>query len=90
LTHSRARLRPKRRRPSKDAPGHQALGRFVPETGEYHPYVRFSVIDAAVAHGFSVAGLLPSWHQNQLQLDPIRFLEHGVGTDLDGGSLINV
>ncbi len=87
---SRACLRSKRRRPSEDAIGHQAPSRFVPETGEHNPYVGVSVIDAAVAYGFPVVGFLPSRHQNQLQFDPIRFLEHGVGANLDGGSKVEV
>ena len=54
----------KRRRPSKYATGYQAFSGLVPVSREYDPYRWIAILDAPVAHGLSVIGLLPWWHQN--------------------------
>jgi hypothetical protein len=69
--------------------GH-AAGRFVPQSVEYHPYVRLTIIDPPVADGFPVVGLLASRYENQLQCHAVPLFEHGVSADLDRGPFLNV
>ena len=77
-------------RPSEYPIGGEPLRRAVVPPRQHDPQRRLTVIDATVAHGLSVIRFFPPWHHNQLQRDSLRLLEHGVPTDLDCRSGMDV
>jgi len=79
-----------RRRPSQYSIGDEALGRLTPRPRQHNPHRRLAIVDTTVAYCLSVIRLLSSWHQNQLQCDSVRLLNHGVPADLDRGAMVNI
>jgi len=80
----------KRRRPSEYAVGYEALRWFVPKPRQHYPDRGLAVIDAPVANCFPVIRLLSRGHDNQLQRNAVRFLEHGMRADLNRASDVYV